>query len=117
MMRLSLKWPLFSAMLCVLAFLLLLTTKSISAQTTSLGTIAGVVTDPTNAVVPDATVTIKDTATAEERTTNSNVPDATSLSTYTLAFTTSLLPSRVSPRFRFPATWWNSASYQPTTSR
>jgi hypothetical protein len=59
-------------MLCVLALLLLLATKSISAQTTSLGAIAGVVTDPTSAVVPDATVTIRDTATGEIRTAHSN---------------------------------------------
>ncbi len=72
MMRRSFKWPLFSAMLCVLTLLLLLATKPMSAQTTSLGAIAGVVIDPTGAVVPDATVTIRDTATGEVRTTNSN---------------------------------------------
>ena len=43
-----------------------------SAQTTTLGTISGIVTDQTNAVVPDATVTIKDTATGEVRTGSSN---------------------------------------------
>ena len=37
-----------------------------------MGTITGVVTDPSNAVVPDATVTIKDTATGEVRTTTTN---------------------------------------------
>jgi hypothetical protein len=52
--------------------LLLLAARPLSAQTTSLSTITGVVIDPTNAVVPDATVTIKDTATGEVRTTNSN---------------------------------------------
>jgi carboxypeptidase family protein len=42
-------------------------------QTGSLGTVTGVVTDPSNAVVPDATVTIKDkaTSTVTTQTTNS----------------------------------------------
>ncbi len=42
-------------------------------QTGSLGTVTGVVTDPSNAVVPDATVTIKDKAnsTVTTQTTNS----------------------------------------------
>ena len=61
-MRLRLEWSLLSAMLRVLPLLLLFVAKPISAQTTSLGAITGVVTDPTNAVVPDATVTIKDTS-------------------------------------------------------
>ena len=51
---------------------LLFTTNSVSAQTTSLGTIAGTITDQTNAVVSGATVTIKDTATGEVRITTSN---------------------------------------------
>ena len=42
------------------------------AQTTSMGTITGLVTDQSNAIVPDAAVTIKDTATNEERTANTN---------------------------------------------
>jgi hypothetical protein len=71
-MRLQLHCPLSSALLGALALLLLLAAKPLSAQTTSLSTITGVVIDPTNAVVPGATVTIKDTATGEVRTTNSN---------------------------------------------
>ncbi len=71
-MRLQLHCPLFSALLGAVALLLFLSIKPLSAQTTSLGTITGVVIDPTSAVVPDATVTIKDTATGEARTTNSN---------------------------------------------
>ena len=65
-----LRWSLLSAMLCML--LLLFVAKPISAQTTSLGAITGVVTDPTNAVVSDATVTIKDTATGQVQTSNTN---------------------------------------------
>ena len=42
------------------------------AQTTSMGTITGLVTDQSNAVVPDATVTVKDTATSAVRTSNTN---------------------------------------------
>ena len=72
MMRLRLEWSLLSAMLGSLPLLLLLSGKPISAQTTSLGAITGMVTDQTNAVVPDATVTIKDTATGQVLTTNSN---------------------------------------------
>jgi len=37
-----------------------------------VGTITGLVTDQSNAVVPDATVTVKDTATKEVRTINTN---------------------------------------------
>src|SRR5260370_16355827 len=43
-----------------------------SAQTTSMGTITGLVTDQSNAIVPEAVVTIKDTATSEERSANTN---------------------------------------------
>ena len=42
------------------------------AQTTSMGTITGLVTDQSNAVVPDAAITIKDTSTSAIRTTTSN---------------------------------------------
>ena len=60
----------FSVVLCASA--LLFTTNSVSAQTTSLGTIAGTITDQTNAVISGAAVTIKDTATRAVRTTSSN---------------------------------------------
>jgi len=43
-----------------------------AAQTTTMGTITGRVTDQSNAVVPDTTVTIKDKATNTVRTTTSN---------------------------------------------
>src|SRR5215831_13934266 len=60
----------FSVVLWALA--LLFTSTPISGQTTSLGTIAGIIADQTNAVISGATVTIKDTATGELRTTTSN---------------------------------------------
>jgi hypothetical protein len=42
------------------------------AQTTSMGTMTGVITDPSNAVVPDANVSIKDKATSSVQSTNTN---------------------------------------------
>ena len=42
------------------------------AQTTSMGTMTGVITDPSGAVVPGATITIKDKATGDLQTTSSN---------------------------------------------
>src|ERR1022692_416226 len=42
------------------------------AQTTSMGTMTGVVTDPSNAVIPGATVAIKDKATNDVQTTSTN---------------------------------------------
>ena len=56
----------------LLALVLCTAATSGWSQTTSMGTITGLVTDPTNAVVPDATVTITDTATKEVRTANTN---------------------------------------------
>ena len=54
------------------ALLLCCTALPVFAQTTTLGTVNGTVTDSTNAVVPDATVTLKDTATGQTRTTTTN---------------------------------------------
>ncbi len=54
------------------ALLLCCTALPMFAQTTTLGTVNGTVTDSTNAVLPDATVTLKDTATGQTRTTTTN---------------------------------------------
>jgi len=43
-----------------------------TAQATSAGTIVGVVTDPSGAVIPNTTVTIRDTSTNQTRTTKTN---------------------------------------------
>ncbi len=51
---------------------LLLCTLPVLAQTGSQGTVTGLVTDQSNAVVPDATVTITDTGTHSVRTTTTN---------------------------------------------
>jgi hypothetical protein len=56
----------------MLSALLLLSILPAGAQTTTLGTITGTVTDSTGAVVPDANVTIKDTATGNTRTATTN---------------------------------------------
>jgi len=70
-MRPRSKWFYLAAAMFSL-MLLYCTTMPLHAQTTTLGTVNGVVTDPSNAVVPDATVTIKDTATGQTRTTTTN---------------------------------------------
>ena len=71
MMRTRCKWTYLAG--AVLSALLLGTfTLPLLAQTTTLGTVSGTVSDPTNAVVPDAAVTLKDTSTGNVRTTNSN---------------------------------------------
>ncbi len=54
------------------ALLLCCSALPVFAQTTTLGTVNGTVTDSTNAVVPDAAVTLKDTATGQTRTTTTN---------------------------------------------
>ncbi len=54
------------------AVLLSLSILPAQAQTSSMGTVVGVVTDSSNAVVPDATVTMTDTATHETRSTTTN---------------------------------------------
>ena len=59
-----------TAMFCGLV--LCLSTAPVWAQTTSMGTMTGVVTDPSNAVVPGATVAITDKSTSEVQTTTTN---------------------------------------------
>ena len=56
----------------ILASVLLCAAVPAWSQTTSMGTITGLVTDQSNAVVPDATVTVKDNATSEVRTITTN---------------------------------------------
>ena len=71
MTRVRIEWSLVSVFI-VLATLVCGPAFPAWSQTTSMGTITGLVTDPTNAVVPDATVTVKDTKTSEVRTTATN---------------------------------------------
>jgi hypothetical protein len=72
-------------------FALLLTTLAASAQT-SRGTVSGLVTDQTGAVIPNATVTLTNTETTVSRTTVTNDEglyrfDAVDLGTYNVKFT------------------------------
>ena len=64
----------FSSWLRIVGFVLCLTLISGAAwaQTTSTGTVVGQVTDPSGAVVTNATVTMTDTATNAKRTTKTN---------------------------------------------
>src|SRR5271167_1260512 len=71
MTRILFRWSVVSISM-ILALLLCSAAFSAWAQTTSMGTITGLVTDPSNAVVPDAAVNVKDTATSEVRTVNTN---------------------------------------------
>ncbi len=54
------------------ALLLCCTALPVFAQTTTLGTVNGTVTDSTNAVIPDVTVNLKDNSTGQVRTTTTN---------------------------------------------
>ena len=71
MTRVRLQWSVVSIS-TILALLLSCAALPAWAQTTSMGTITGLVTDQSNAVVPDATVTVKDNATSEVRTITTN---------------------------------------------
>jgi Carboxypeptidase regulatory-like domain len=71
MASVRLLWSLVSALTIVGSFLCCIAFPA-AAQTTTMGIISGTVTDPSNAVVPDATVTIKDIASGEARTARSN---------------------------------------------
>jgi hypothetical protein len=62
----------FLSLTALLAVLLFSSLLPGWAQTTSMGTMTGVVTDPTGAVVPDASVTIKDRSTGDVQTTTTN---------------------------------------------
>ena len=95
----------FVSISTILASLLCCAALPALAQTTSMGTMTGVVTDPSNAVVPDATVTIKDKATSDVRTTTTNKRDDMSSSIFARALRQSPLPKQDSRRFRFRTTW------------
>src|SRR5690348_12001398 len=55
----------------LLLFLLVLAISA-SAQNANTGTVFGVITDPSGAVIPSATVTLHDVATGQERTATTN---------------------------------------------
>ena len=80
----------FTKALLMAAFMLMIAVAA-SAQTTS-GSVSGTITDPKGAVVPGATVTIKDAATGAERTVTTNengafnIP-AVSVGTYSVTVT------------------------------
>jgi hypothetical protein len=71
MRLLSKPWSFF-ALAAIGTVLLSLPALPVWAQTSSMGTIGGIVTDQSNAVVPDASVTLTDTATHETRSTTTN---------------------------------------------
>jgi len=62
----------YSAAIGVLVLCAAMTSTPAWAQATSAGTIVGVVTDPSGAVITNATVTIRDTSTNQTRTTKTN---------------------------------------------
>src|SRR3989442_10475727 len=70
----------FIALSFAAAFVLMMTLASHASGQTFRGTILGTVSDPNGAVVPDATVTVKNVGTGIERTTTSD-----SFGNYTLA--------------------------------
>ena len=71
MKRVRLLWS-WVSIPTILALLLCCAAPPAWTQTTTMSTITGLVTDQSNAVVPDATVTIKDVATSAVRTTTTN---------------------------------------------
>jgi len=62
----------FASIVVVTALLLCCTASPAWAQTTTMGTITGLVTDQSGAVVPDVNVTITDKATKSVRNTTTN---------------------------------------------
>src|ERR1019366_4871217 len=71
MTRLRLPWFRLSTFILT-ALLLCCAALPVWAQTTSMGTMTGVVTDSSNAVIPGATVAVKDKATGDSQTTATN---------------------------------------------
>jgi hypothetical protein len=72
MKRLNLRWPVLALLLALPTAFLPFSATPAYAQATTGGTITGVVSDPSGAVVPGATVTITDIGTKAKRTTLSN---------------------------------------------
>jgi len=70
-MRLIPRWPVFTLLTTLMFALLIFGASSASAQS-NVGTITGTVTDATGALIPGATVTLKDPATKTTRTATSN---------------------------------------------
>ncbi len=68
----NLRWPVLALLLAVPTAFMPYSTTSVFAQTTSSGTITGIVTDASGAVVVGATVTITEASTKSKRTTLSN---------------------------------------------
>jgi hypothetical protein len=94
------------AMICVLlVFLSLGFTPLLLGQSATTGAITGTVTDSSNAVVPNATVTVTNIATGQARTTTTSASG-----TYTVGF---LPPGNYSVKFE--ATGFNTASVASIT--
>jgi Carboxypeptidase regulatory-like domain len=72
MMRLILRRPVLAIFVAVVLAFTFIGVTNAFAQATSTGTVTGVVTDPTGAVVPDAIITLTDTATGAKRITTAN---------------------------------------------
>lgn len=62
----------FAVVTCVVLLGLLLASVSLMAQTTTTGDITGIVTDPSNAIVPGASVTLKDIGKGATQTATTN---------------------------------------------
>src|SRR5579864_7217098 len=71
-MRVRRSFSHFATLICFVCLLALCTSLTVWAQSTNTGTLAGTVTDQSNAVVNGATVTLTDTATKNARTATTN---------------------------------------------
>jgi hypothetical protein len=72
MTRCNLKRPVFASIITFILAFLIMAAPSASAQSTSTGTITGTVLDHTGAAIPNATITITDTASKAVRTATTN---------------------------------------------
>lgn len=75
-------WKRFCAFVFALLVVLSLGSTRLAAQTSTTGDIAGVVTDPSNAVVPDAKLSLRDNAkgATQESKSNKTGPSASTCS-------------------------------------